>query len=755
MNERIIILVFVLMYSAIAGEVEIKGKVRDINTYSVIPLVNIKVRGRSEGTTSGSDGTFNMKVHDPTDSTILSFEHVAFHPLQIKLLDALETDDFHLRPRIILFPKITVEAQREKLDIDKDIPQSIALVEAKRFEVQGYVDAGDLLKTDQSIQVDENISGEKNISIRAGNAEDVIVLYNGIKLNDVYDNRFDLSLINLEDIRQVQIIKGSNTALYGSEAFSGVVNFIPKAHRNYLIRFMQRFGSYNSGDFNLLLNHYFFNRLNISYNFKKGANNRKYSNEVLDTSNLENKLTYHTGNIVYNFSDDPMNQLNDQFSGSFMHSKKSFKDNRSNESIANLNRVFSLRYEGDIAMIRNLNLVASKQLLEKEENLDIGDAFHNRLFKNDRSYLNMEKKFDIGNINILAAYQNEIARFDYSDKINQSAIPQPGIESGLFKQQRHGFVSIIKIGEKKYNNFISDSTLFHTAALDISYRYDDVANNSENVIFRDPEYADANIANKSWNHPTVKFSAHLNGINQISEYNAFISYGTNIKFPTLLQQLSVPVVADPGTPGLNTNLDPEKNRSFEIGLELKHEFANLSNIDGWLISGTYFTNYYENKFRTYTKPGIPVSFYENVPIADISGFEGRMAGYFFRKKITLEFGISEYSISDKAAFPFKYESKLIANMYIDHAGYSFQLHGFQEGEQIGLLIDNDDPEYVRRGLVLPEYKNIDVHLGKTFEIWQLKLFTNFTVRNVFNTEFNLAGIAIRDRRFYISLGFEY
>jgi len=148
MNERIIILVFVLMYSVIAGEVEIKGKVRDVNTYSVIPLVNIKVQGVSEGTTSGSDGTFIMTVHDPTDSTILSFEHVAFHPLQIKLLDALETDDFHLRPKIILSPKITVEAQREKLDIDKDIPQSIALVEAKRFEVQGYVDAGDLLKTD-------------------------------------------------------------------------------------------------------------------------------------------------------------------------------------------------------------------------------------------------------------------------------------------------------------------------------------------------------------------------------------------------------------------------------------------------------------------------------------------------------------------------------------------------------------------------------------------------------------------------------
>jgi outer membrane receptor protein involved in Fe transport len=749
MRNLLIVFVLFIVCSGFAREIKIEGKVRDANTYFAIQMVNIYVKDSKEGTTSGSDGTFKLIINNPTENTILIFEHIAFDTLFVELPDALEMDDFYLQPRIIQFPKITIEAQKEQPDIAKDLPQAIAIVDAKRFEVQGYVDAGDLLKTEQSVQIDENISGEKNISIRAGNAEDVIILYNGIKMNDVYDNRFDLSLINLEDIRQVQIIKGSNTALYGSEAFSGVVNFIPKTHRNYLIRFMQRFGSYNSGDFNLQLNHYFFNRLNISYNFKKCANNRRYADSPTDNFHLENKLTYHTGNIVYNFSDKPETQLTDQFSGSFIYSKTSFDDQRNNESIKNLNRAFSIRFEGDIAMIRDLNLIASKQLLDKEENLDFTGGYHNRLFKNDRSYLNVEKNFDFGKFDLLAAYQYEIADLDYSDKINPSAEPQPGVESGLFKQIRHGFVSILKIQTP------TTASSMQTANLDISYRYDDVSNTSEKVVFRDPEFVEDNIANNNWSHSTVKFSAHLSGNHEISEYTTFLNYGTNIKFPTLFQQLSVPGVADPTTPGVNTNLNPEKNRSLEIGLELKREFANPGNMDGWLLSGTYFKNYYENKFRTYTKPGIPVSFYENVPTADISGFEGRVAGYFLRNKLTLEFAISDYSISDKAAFPFKYDSKLIANILIDHAGYSFQVHWFYESEQIGLIIDNDDPEYVRQGLVLPEYQNLDIHFGKIFEVWQFKLFANFTVRNLLNTEFDLAGIAIRDRRFYISLGFEY
>ena len=359
-----------------------------------------------------------------------------------------------------------------------------------------------------------------------------------------------------------------------------------------------------------------------------------------------------------------------------------------------------------------------------------------------------EKSVDFGTVGLLAAYQYEDATLDYLYKIDETR-PQIGVESGVFRQKRHGFVSILKINTPTY------STLLQTAQVDVSYRYDDVSNVPEEIVYRNPEFSNDDIANNNWNHSTVKFSAHLNGNHEISEFTTFLNYGTNIKFPTLFQQLSVPGIADPNTPGVNTNLNPEKNRSLEVGLELKREFANPDKMDGWLLSGTYFQNYYENKFITYTKPGIPVSFYENVPIADIYGFEARVAGYFLNKKVTFEFAISDYTVSDPAAFPFKYDFKYIANLFIDHAGYSFQLHWFREGEQVGLILDNDNPESARQGLVLPEYQNMDIHFGKTFEVWRRKLFANFTVRNILNTEFDLAGVAIRDRRFYLSLGFEY
>ena len=114
-----------------------------------------------------------------------------------------------MQPRVIQLQGIEVIGQneRQKIEISKDIPQTVALLDAKNFEIRGYVDAGDYLKTEHSVQVEEEISGKKTLSIRGGNADEVIVLYNGVKMNSSFDNLFDFSLIDLENLERFELIK--------------------------------------------------------------------------------------------------------------------------------------------------------------------------------------------------------------------------------------------------------------------------------------------------------------------------------------------------------------------------------------------------------------------------------------------------------------------------------------------------------------------------------------------------------------------
>ena len=213
----------------------------------------------------------------------------------------------------------------------------------------------------------------------------------------------------------------------------------------------------------------------------------------------------------------------------------------------------------------------------------------------------------------------------------------------------------------------------------------------------------------------------------------------------------------------NLNLDDKRLGNLLLAYhKYKHYITKVddlkNNFDKELCTncnqkGGFFYNQYDNKFRVSTTPGIPVQFYDNVPNARISGFENKSSVFFLRKKVSLEFGISRYFISEKSAFPFKSDFKRTMNLTVDHAGFSFQVHWFKEGEQVGWFRQQDG--YFAE-ISLPEYSNIDLHLSKTFHIGKLKLFANASGRNLLDDgEMLLMGLMIRDRRFYVTLGAQY
>ncbi|MGH7450649.1 MAG: TonB-dependent receptor [bacterium] len=299
--------------AAIGQEATIFGVVRDVNTHREIREVNIYVKGSQLGTSSDISGRFFLRVPGANQQMIVVFQHIAYEPREISLDSVAAMRHIDLQPRIIPLQEVEVEAQGVPiLNIEKDLPQTVSLIEARNFEFRGYVDAGDLLKTDHSVQVEEALSGRKTVAIRGGNPDEVVVLYNGVKMNNTFDNIFDLSLVDLEDVERFEIIKGSNTALYGPEAFSGVINIIPKIQQDYNIRFQQRLGTYRSGNWGLHL-YQRLNRLSGSYSFKRGGATRNLGNQAEEEGRLENTALYHTANLTYNSSDEETNMRNFKF----------------------------------------------------------------------------------------------------------------------------------------------------------------------------------------------------------------------------------------------------------------------------------------------------------------------------------------------------------------------------------------------------------------------------------------------------------
>lgn len=755
-------LVFALTTFAWAQqETRLSGVVRDLNTHREISNVNVFIKGTKKGVVSDFAGRYELRVTEVEKRTLVVFRHVAYEPREITL-DSVATQRYiYLQPRVINLGTVTVERESaDRPEIVKDLPQAVSLIEAKNFEIRGYVDAGDLLRTDHSVQVEEELSGKKTVAIRGGNADEVVVLYNGVKMNNTFDNVFDLALIDLEDVERFEVIKGSNTALYGPEAFSGVINIVPKVQHDYSVRFQQRVGTYRSGNWGLHIDpsSLFQNksRFNASYSFKRGGTKRNFVGASDDGSDLLNTSLHHTGNLVYSFSETAEGQPKNLFSAMYINSSLEYENRRDAERLNNLNQLLSFRYNGDVAKIRHLDLSVGLRQLDEEQFLNAANTGVLNRDINDRAlHLDAEKSFKSDKLDLVLAYQFQHADLEFKDVRRGFSEVARGPESGNLQRQQHGMVAIAKWHNDQ------PTEVFQTVDVDFSLRHD-IVRDQQDLLLRPPT-AEASpsalLQNNDWQETMFKFSLNFAGLRNQLSYNAFLKFGKNTKFPTLFQQISVP---DAGAAAQNRpNLNPEKNRSLELGLSFTREINVHPSLYGWGLSGTFFQNVYDNKFRVFATYGVPVAFYDNVANARISGFEAKPSLYLFRKKITLEAGLSRYYISEKAAFPFKSDLKRTLTFIVDHAGYSFQMLWFKEGEQAGWLRQaNTDLTNVSAAdfgeVVLPSYSNLDVHLSKTFELGRLKLFLNASGRNLLNSEdIVLEGIALRDRRYYLTLGAQY
>ncbi|MCD4654291.1 TonB-dependent receptor [bacterium] len=102
------------------------------------------------------------------------------------------------------------------------------------------------------------------VSIRGSSANQVIVLLDGVKINTASGSGVDLSTLPLDSVEKVEILRGADSAVYGSGAMGGVVNLITRktdvpgwqSHGNLT------YGSFNTSNVDLGL---WYNRDGTSY----------------------------------------------------------------------------------------------------------------------------------------------------------------------------------------------------------------------------------------------------------------------------------------------------------------------------------------------------------------------------------------------------------------------------------------------------------------------------------------------------------
>jgi vitamin B12 transporter len=124
-----------------------------------------------------------------------------------------------------------------KIDSKKrETGASITVITEKKIKDSGKSNVGEILEDVPGLILTRTSSfgGESSIGIRGGHQKNVLVLIDGVEVNDPIgtSREFNFAYLSAGNIERIEIIRGPNSVLYGSDASGGVINIITKKARS-------------------------------------------------------------------------------------------------------------------------------------------------------------------------------------------------------------------------------------------------------------------------------------------------------------------------------------------------------------------------------------------------------------------------------------------------------------------------------------------------------------------------------------------
>lgn len=206
-----------------AAECLVTGRLTD-DAGRPVPGVTVRVGDTQRGSFSDSRGLFSVKV-DTTLSLPLRFTAVGFEK---QVIDAIElrcgdNGRIGLVPSMNQLQPVVVTATRSYRSLDGT---TLPVTVVSDVEVRQTAPArlGELLAEQTGLQVVSQFGS--GIQVQGFDPDYTMIMINGEPLVGRVGGTLDLNRIAVTNIRQIEIVKGPSSSLYGSEALAGVVNII-------------------------------------------------------------------------------------------------------------------------------------------------------------------------------------------------------------------------------------------------------------------------------------------------------------------------------------------------------------------------------------------------------------------------------------------------------------------------------------------------------------------------------------------------
>jgi vitamin B12 transporter len=134
-----------------------------------------------------------------------------------------------------------------------------------------------------------NLGTVPSIYMRGAASGRTLILLDGAPVGDpsMISNEFDLNLVPLNQVERIEILKGAQSTLYGSDAIGGVINIITKSKGKPFVSGALSYGSYGTKQGNLQFNSSI-NKLNYTIGFEnQNADGFSSAKDITNKANFD------------------------------------------------------------------------------------------------------------------------------------------------------------------------------------------------------------------------------------------------------------------------------------------------------------------------------------------------------------------------------------------------------------------------------------------------------------------------------------
>lgn len=237
-----------LLAAVAVDGLSLRGAVTDAKGNPLADVHLVEVRTGSTAVTQ-PDGTFRLRLPAYAAPPFrVEVSRIGYDSRRVRV-GGTEVDDslmIRLSEAVYRAETMVVTGTRTLRDVE-DVPVPVSVISGERIRQAGHMRLSDVLAEQPGLQIMSDHG--TGIQVQGFAPDYTLILLDGIPLIGRTAGTFDLTRVSVRNVKQIEIVKGPSSALWGSDALAGVINIITETpNEPFTAGFAIRYGTHETVD---------------------------------------------------------------------------------------------------------------------------------------------------------------------------------------------------------------------------------------------------------------------------------------------------------------------------------------------------------------------------------------------------------------------------------------------------------------------------------------------------------------------------